>query len=177
MRAQIRNMARNPPNSQSVKSLFFEGIFGIVSIEKARISAYRLNRYFVKGYGPWPCCIGSSKYDNIISEVGIIHRKLKRLHPAHRSADNRPKMINSQIREQMHLCPDHIFDRHNRKFQTIECLRGIIFTHRAGRTEAASDHIGRDNKIVARIDCLAVTDQSIPPARLIIALIESRCMV
>ncbi len=94
---------------------------------------------------------------------GVAARPFERLHPAHRTAGHCQQLVDAQVIEQVCLRSRHIPDSKHRKIQAVGFACFGVDRARAGRTLAASDHVGTDDEELIGVEGFARADAVVPP--------------
>src|SRR5271157_3616505 len=76
----------------------------------------------------------------------------------------------------MPLGMDHVGNGYKRKVQAIRLTRSLVYRRGTSRTFAASNNVRTDHKIPVRIKGLSRPDHIIPPAFIVLATVNARCM-
>ena len=95
--------------------------------------------------------------------VGKADGPLERVHPAHRSAEDRGPHVDAERVGEAHLCGDLVADREVRE------ARGPLVAVRRdarwpGRTLASAEHVRRDDEPAVGVDGRAGADDLVPPS-------------
>ena len=96
----------------------------------------------------------------------IARRPLQHLHAAHRTANHREQLGDTEMIDQAFLRCHHVADGDDGKVEPIGPTRRRIDRGGASRSHATADDIGADDVEPVGIDGFARPDQNLPPAGL-----------
>ena len=113
---------------------------------------------------------GGGRQDHAADPIGIHHRPLERLHPAHRPAHDRPPPSDAQRVGERRLHPHDVADGDDREARAVGGTRGGIGRRRTRGALTAAEDVAAHDEVAVRVDGATGSDQRVPPARLALAV-------
>ena len=139
---------------------------GIIALVPLGILEDGLTPDLVEGDGLGAFAGGRCHRQHALGEGGVLDAPLEYLHAAHGTADHGVEACDADRIEPALLGADHVTDRDVREGQAVGPARIEIDRGRATGTLATAQHVRAEDEELVRVECLAGTDQIVPPARL-----------
>ena len=149
-----------------------KGLPVIVAVVPVGIGDDRFPAYFVErdllGCRVAGCC----NHNGFFQMIRVGDRPVQDLHTAHGTTHDRVELADFKVIDKEFLGVHHVPDRDDRELRPPGFPGSRVGGCRAGRTLASADDIRADHKVPVGIQRLAGTDDGIPPAGLIITIME-----
>ena len=142
-----------------------------------RIGHHRLAADFVEGDVLRRVACRAGDRQSREHALRIARGPFQNLHAAHRTADHREELLDTKMIEQHRLCPYHVADGDDGKFQAPRLAGLRIGRARPRRAHAAADDIRANGEIAFGVDRPAGADQRLPPAIFLRDRVDARDML
>ena len=165
LRGEVGHVADHTSDLQPAQRL---GVVVVVAAVEVGIALDHLAADDVPGHSLHRYSRSRCHGDNGIHEIGIARGPHQHLHPAERSAGDGAQMGNAEPVEEESLRAHHVLDRRPWILRSVR-LAGAWFDPRwRGGAVARAGDVRADDKVLAEIDALAVSDEAIPPSRALV---------